>query len=160
MPPRCVRPRHHGWPRSPVARRVPALDEWIMASRQRALLRVLGIVGEGVGEGWAEYRIEPTDASSDGRGSVSSFATTIAVDMGVLVAATTDLDTDIEENNGTAELNMTFVERPVGPLLVRCEVVSAATFMRVVLATVRDERGVVIAHGRGTYAVRPRRVAS
>lgn len=142
-----------------MPRRVPDLQEWIEASERRALLRVLGIVGVNVGEGFAEYRITPTPASEDGRGSVASFATTIAADMGVLVAASTSLDTDIEENNGTAELNMTFVERPVGELIVRCEVASGSTYMRVVLATARDERGVVIAHGRGTYAVRPKPVA-
>jgi acyl-coenzyme A thioesterase PaaI-like protein len=123
-------------------------------SERRALLRVLGIRGHAIGEGWAEYRIEATPASSDGRGSVASFATTIAADMGVLNAATTTIDTDVEENNGTAELNMTFVEPPQGALLVRCEVGSVAPLMRVVLATVTDERGTLTAHGRGTYAVR------
>ena len=53
---------------------------------------------------------------------------------------------------------MTFVERPVGPLLVRCEVASGSPYMRVVLATARDDRGVLVAHGRGTFAVRPKRV--
>ncbi len=143
-----------------MPRRIPELDEWIAASERRALLRVLGIVGIGVGEGYAEYRVSPTPASGDGRGSVASFATTIAADMGVLVAASTSLDTDVEENNGTAELNMTFVEPPQGELLVRCEVASGSPFTRIVLATVRDERGCVIAHGRGTFAVRPKPAAS
>jgi acyl-coenzyme A thioesterase PaaI-like protein len=139
-----------------VPRRVPNLREWIAASEQRALLKVLGVHGRGVGEGWAEYTVEPSAASTDGRGSVSSFAATIAADMGVLVAATTTIDTDIEENNGTAELSMTHVQQPAGPLLVRCEVASEAPYMRVVLITVRDERGVTTAHGRGTFAVRPK----
>jgi acyl-coenzyme A thioesterase PaaI-like protein len=140
-----------------VPRRIPEREEWIAASERGALLRVLGIVGVDVGEGWAEYRITPTAASTDGRGSVASFATTIAADMGVLVAATTSLDTDIEENNGTAELNMTFVGQPEGELRVRCEVASGSPFMRVVLATAHDARGVLTAHGRGTFAVRPKR---
>lgn len=137
-----------------MPRRVPDRAEWVTASQQRPLLRVLGIVGHDVGEGWCDYRVTPTAASGDGRGSVASFATTIAADMGVLVAATSTLDTDFEENNGTAELNMTFVAPPEGALLVHCEVASAAPQMRVILATVRDERGVITAHGRGTYAVR------
>ncbi len=143
-----------------MPRRIPDLETWIAASKERALLRVLGIVGVDVGAGFAEYRITPTPASEDGRGSVASFATTIAADMGVLVAASTSLDSDIEENNGTAELNMTFVEQAVGPLLVRCEVASGSPFTRIVLATARDERDRVIAHGRGTFAVRPKRVAT
>ena len=143
-----------------MPRRIPDLEAWVAASKERALLRVLGIVGCAVGEGFAEYRITPTAASSDGRRSVASFATTIAADMGVLAAATTTLDTDLEENNGTAELSMTFVGRPVGAVTVRCEVASAGPQMRVVLATARDERGSVVAHGRGTYAVRQRRVAT
>jgi acyl-coenzyme A thioesterase PaaI-like protein len=137
-----------------MPRRVPDVEEWIAASERRELLRVLGIRGHGVGPGWAEYTIVPTAASTDGRGSASSFAATIAADMGVLVAATTTLDTDLEENNGTAELSMTQVQPPAGSLLVRCEVASEAPYMRVVLVTVRDERGEVTAHGRGTYAVR------
>jgi acyl-coenzyme A thioesterase PaaI-like protein len=141
-----------------MPRRIPNIDEWIEASERRELLRVLGIRGKGVGEGWAEYTVTPTAAPMDGRGSASSFAATIAGDMGVLVAATTTIDTDIEENNGTAELSMTHVEPPVGSLLVRCEVASEAPYMRVVLVTVRDERGVVTAHGRGTFAVRPKQV--
>jgi acyl-coenzyme A thioesterase PaaI-like protein len=139
-----------------VPRRIPDVDDWIEASDRRALLKVLGVHGRGVGEGWAEYTVTPTAASTDGRGSVSSFAATIAADMGVLVAATTTIDTDIEENNGTAELSMTHVEQPSGPLLVRCEVASEAPYMRVVLVTVRDDRGVTTAHGRGTFAVRPK----
>jgi acyl-coenzyme A thioesterase PaaI-like protein len=139
-----------------VPRRVPEAEEWVAASTQRELLRVLGVRGRAIGEGWAEYTVAPTAASMDGRGSVSSFAATIAADMGVLAAATTTLDTDIEENNGTAELSMTHVEQPAGSLLVRCEVASEAPYMRVVLITVRDERGVTTSHGRGTYAVRPK----
>ncbi|MSP21908.1 MAG: hypothetical protein EXR66_02635 [Dehalococcoidia bacterium] len=139
-----------------MPRRVPNVDEWIAGSEKRALLLVFGVRGRGIGEGWVEYTVAPTAASRDGRGSVSSFATTIAADMGVLVAATTTIDTAIEENNGTAELSMTHVEQPSGALLVRCEVAGEAPYMRVVLVTVRDERGVTTAHGRGTYAVRPK----
>ena len=141
-----------------MPRRVPNIDEWIEASQRRALLRVLGVRGSGIGEGWAEYTVVPTEASTDGRGSVSSFAATIAADMGVLAAATTTLDTAIEENNGTAELSLTHVLPPTGALLVRCEVAGAGPYMRVVQMTVRDERGVVTAHGRATYAVRPKRL--
>lgn len=138
-----------------MPRRVPDAEEWIAAAERRELLRALGIHGHAIGEGWAEYRVEATPASSDGRGSVASFAATVAADMGVLAAATTTVDTDIEENSGTAELNMTYVEQPSGALLVRCEVASVAPRLRVVLATVTDEQGTVTAHGRGTYAVRP-----
>lgn len=137
-----------------MPRRVPDLDEWIAASRERALLRVLGIVGHDLGEGWCEYRIAVTPASSDGRGSVSSFATTVAADMGVLVAATSTVDTDFEENSGTAELNMTYIEPSEGELVVRSEVAAVARTMRIVVVSVRDARGVLVASGRGTYAVR------
>jgi acyl-coenzyme A thioesterase PaaI-like protein len=141
---------------SGVPRRTPNAEEWIAASEGRALLRVLGIRGHAIGAGWAEYRVDATPASTDGRGSIASFATTVAADMGVLAAATTTVDTDIEENSGTAELNMTYISQPVGPLLVRSEVASEAPAMRVVLVTVTDGRGTVTAHGRGTYAVRPK----
>jgi acyl-coenzyme A thioesterase PaaI-like protein len=137
-----------------VPRQIPDLDAWIAASEQRPLLRVLGIHAHGIGEGWAEYRVMPTPASEDGRGSVASFATTVAADMGVLVAATTTVDTDVEENSGTAELNMTYVNAPVGAVLVHCEVATEAPRSRVVIATVTDDNGTVIGHGRGTYAVR------
>lgn len=143
-----------------MPRRIPAVEEWIEASERRPLLRVLGIRGRGIGEGWAEYTVAPTTASTDGRGSVSSFAATIAADMGVLVSATTTIDTDIEENNGTAELSMTHVEPSAGALIVRCEVASEAPYMRVVLVTIRDERGVTTAHGRGTFAVRPKQTSA
>lgn len=145
---------------SGVPRRTPNAEEWIAATEGRALLRVLGIRGHAIGAGWAEYRVDATPASMDGRGSIASFATTVAADMGVLAAATTTVDTDIEENSGTAELNMTYLGQPVGPLLVRSEVASEAPAMRVVLVTVTDERGTITAHGRGTYAVRPRSSAT
>ncbi|MCC6238584.1 MAG: PaaI family thioesterase [Dehalococcoidia bacterium] len=130
------------------------------ASKERALLRVLGIVAHDLGEGWCEYRIAATPASSDGRGSVSSFATIVAADMGVLVAATSTVDTDIEENSGTAELNMTYIEQPEGDLVVRAEVAGVARTMRVVIVNVRDARGVLVAEGRGTYAVRQKSQAA
>ena len=143
-----------------MPRRIPDLNEWMAASKDRALLSVLGIVGHDLGEGWCEYRISPTPASSDGRGSVSSFATTVAADMGVLVAATSTVDTDFEENSGTAELNMTYIEPPEGDLVVRSEVAAVARTMRIVLVSVRDSRGVLVAQGRGTYAIRQKSRAS
>ena len=133
---------------------IPDLREWIAESEQRPLMRALGIRGKGLGEGWSEHTVTSTPASTDGRGSVSPFAATVAADIGAVVAASTTVQAGLEEGNGTAELSLTQVEPPRGDLLVRCEVASRTPYIRVVLITVHDERGVTTAYGRCTFAVR------
>jgi len=127
---------------------------WMRQGERRPLYRALGIRPDDIGNGYAQFVVEPTDASADGRGSVLSFAATTAADQCVLDATITTLDRDREETNGTAELNLTYLEAPSGVLTVRGEVVGRARNLSVVDLTIRSGSGGVIAFGRGSYAVR------
>jgi len=121
---------------------------------QRALYRALGIRPDDIGEGYAQFVVEPAEASADGRGSALSFAATTAADQCILDATVTTLDFDREETNGTAEMNLTYLDTPSGVLTVRGEVVGRAPQLSIVDLTVRNGAGAIIAFGRGSYAVR------
>ncbi|MEZ4502074.1 MAG: PaaI family thioesterase [Dehalococcoidia bacterium] len=127
---------------------------WMRQGERRPLYRALGIRPDDIGEGYAQFIVEPTDASADGRGSVLSFAATTAADQCILDATVTTLDREREETNGTAEMNLTYLETPSGVLTVRGEVAGRGRNLSIVDLTVRNGSGVVIAFGRGSYAVR------
>jgi acyl-coenzyme A thioesterase PaaI-like protein len=133
----------------------PDRELWIRRGEQRPLYRALGIRPDDIGDGYAQFVVQPTGASADGRGSVLSFAATTAADQCILDATVTTLDLEHEETNGTAEMNLTYLEGPSGVLTVRGEVVARARNLSVVDLTVRNGTGAVIAFGRGSYAVRP-----
>lgn len=137
----------------------PDRDQWLRESEQRPLYVALGIRRDDIGDGFAQYVIDPTTASTDGHGSVLSFAATTAADLCVLDATVTTLDHDREVTNGTAEMNLTYIEAPVGTVTVRGEVATRAPNLSIVDLTVRNGNGTVIAHGRGSYALGQREAA-
>ena len=135
-------------------------EAWIAATNNRPLTRALGITGHDYGAGYVEQRIVPTPVSDDGRGSVLSFAITVSADLCVLGAVITTLDEAVEETNGTAALSMNYVDAPRSAVLVRGEVVHHGRNLRLIEITATDEGGRVVARGRGSYAVRQKRVVA
>lgn len=135
-------------------------DAWIAATNERPLSHALGITGDDFGAGHVQQRVAPARASDDGRGSVLTFAITVAADLCVLGAVITTLDEATEETNGTAALAMTYLEASRGGVLVRGEVVHHGRNLRLVEITVTDEDERLVARGRGTYAVRQKRAVA
>lgn len=138
---------------------LPPREQWIAAAGSRRLGSALGIRPDDIGEGFAQYVVEPVAANVDANGVVRSFALTVAADLAVVDAVSTTLNHDREEMNGTAELNITHVDAPSGPVTVRGSVLHAASHLRMVDIELRAEDGRLLAKGRGSYAVRPRRAA-
>lgn len=129
------------------------------------LHRLLGIRADQRGDGFVQYRVVPAPGSAAGadglpraaagdRG-VSTFAITTAVDIAVVDAVGTVIDRRAVTMNGTAELNLTYVDAPHGEATVRATVLHCGARVAAVEARVTDARGITIAFGRGTYSLRP-----
>lgn len=129
------------------------------------LHRLLGIRADQRGAGFVQYRIVPApgstagadgslraDAGADG---VSTFAITTAVDIAVVDAVSTAIDRRATTMNGTAELNLTYIDAPRGAATVRATVLHCGDRVATVEARVTDSRGITVAFGRGTYSLRP-----
>ena len=130
------------------------------------LHRLLGIRADQRGAGFVQYRIVAAPGSAghaDGalraalgdEAPVSTFAITTAVDIAVVEAVGTMIDRRAVSMNGTAELNLTYVDAPRGEAIVRATVLHCADRVAAVEARVTDARGATIAFGRGTYSLRP-----
>jgi acyl-coenzyme A thioesterase PaaI-like protein len=136
-------------------------ERWREHGNARPLSRLLGIRAEESGEGYTLYRVVPSDGNSDGLdGSepgtgVSTFAIVTAVDIALVQAVSTTIDSARETMNGTAELNVTFVAQPRGAVTIRSDVVHRDQRLRVALVDVVDEDGRRVAYCRSTYSVRP-----
>ena len=130
------------------------------------LHRLLGIRADQRGDGFVQYRVVPAPGSAgradgavraatdDGPG-VSTFAITTAVDIAVVDAVGTVINRRTVSMNGTAELNLTYVDAPHGEATVRATVLHCGERVAAVEARVTDARGTTIAFGRGTYSLRP-----
>lgn len=135
------------------------------------LHRLLGIRSDERGAGFVQYRVVPAPGSeghadgtlraavmsgdAEGEAGVSTFAITTAVDIAVVDAVSTVIDRRRVSMNGTAELNLTYVDVPRGEARVRATVLHCAERVAAIEARVTDARGMVIAFGRGTYSLRP-----
>ena len=134
---------------------VPPREQWARSSDSRPLSGALGLHAEDIGEGWARFRVDAVEASADGDGSVHSFAITVAADLCLLAAASTTIDREREDLNGTAEMNLTYVRSPRSGALVTGRVLHRAPHLAIVDLEVRERSGELVAKGRGSYSVRP-----
>ena len=62
--------------------------------------------------------------------------------------------------NGTAELNLTYVDAPQGPVSVRGTVIHRAGQLALVDVELRNAAGGLVAKGRGSYAIRQKRAGA
>ena len=144
----------------------PDIERWRRATQSRPLNRLLGMEAGERGEGFTQYRVVPVEANSDGLdgaepgAGVSTFAITTAVDIALVEAVSSTVDSARQAMNGTAELNLTFVAHPRGAVTLRAEVVYRGPAIRVATVDVTDEDGRRVAFCRSTYAVRPVRPSS
>lgn len=134
---------------------VPPREPWVTAFDGRPLHRALGIRARDIDAGAMELVVDP--ARVDAGASTPTVALTIAADLVVVGAASTSLDPAREEMNGTAELNLTYVETPQGPVSVRGTVIHRAGQLALVDIELRDAAGGLVAKGRGSYAIRQKR---
>lgn len=132
----------------------PPRDPWVRQWASQPLNRALGILGDDVGEGYVRFRIEP---AADG--AVDGLAITTAADLCVVAAAGTVADPQREEMNGTAEMNLTYAAPPRGAVTVSGRVLHHASHLAIVELEALDQDGALVAKGRGSYALRPRRGA-
>ncbi len=107
-----------------------------------------------VDRGRAVVRLPVTPATAGGaQGGVHGGVIATLVDM-TLVTATITLLRRGEEPRGTAELNVSFLRPAVGAeLIATCEMLKKGRSLAVGDVEVRNDRDVLVAKGRGTYAV-------
>ena len=107
-----------------------------------------------VDRGRAVVRLRPTPETAGGaQGGVPGGVLATLVDM-ALVTATMTLMRRGEEPRGTAELNVSFLRPAVGvELIATCEMLKKGRSLAVGDVEVRNDRDVLVAKGRGTYAV-------
>ncbi len=134
---------------------VPPRERWAAAFDDRPLHRALGIRARDIDAGAMELVVDSSEVGAGG--SVLTWALTVAADLVVVGAASTSLDPAREEMNGTAELNLTYVETPQGPVSVRGTVIHRAGQLALVDIELRDTAGGLVAKGRGSYAIRQKR---
>ena len=109
-----------------------------------------------VDRGRAVVRLEVTEETAGGaRGGVHGGVIASLVDM-ALVTATATMIRLGEGMRGTAELNVSYLRPAVGAeMIARCEILKKGRSLAVGDVEVRNERGLLVAKGRGTYAVGP-----
>jgi acyl-coenzyme A thioesterase PaaI-like protein len=150
---------------------MPGVEEWRRRNDAHPLHRALGVRADEIGEGFTQYRVTVTPASAGGldgpatvgsadetagaQARVSTFAITTAADLALVSAVSTTVTRTRDTMNGTAELNLTYVRLPEGEALVRATVLHRGRTEAVIDIRVTDERGEVVAYGRGTYSIRP-----
>ena len=138
---------------------VPPREQWAAAFDGQPLHRALGIRARDIDAGTMELVVEPSEvnARASGFDAVFGFALTVAADLALVGAAGASVDPAREEMNGTAELNLTYVYAPRGPVSVRGTVIHRASQLALVDIELRDAAGGLVAKGRGSYAIRQRR---
>ena len=141
---------------------VPPRERWAAAFDGRPLHRALGIRARHIEAGAMELIVEPSEvnAGTSEFDAAFGFALTVAADLALVGAASTSVDPAREEMNGTAELNLTYVETPRGPVSVRGTVIHHAGQLVLVDIELRDAAGGLVGKGRGSYAIRQNRAGA
>ena len=109
----------------------------------------LGIQRLEAANGTARYRVKSLTEYSHCR----TLAITTAVDLALVRAASTEINHETEEMNGTVEYNISYFKTPVGETLVTAKVSGRGANIAVVEVSVSDAHQTVFGLGRGTYSV-------
>ena len=75
------------------------------------------------------------------------------MDLALVRAASTAIDHDTEEMNGTVEYNISYFKNPVGEAIVTANVSGRGANIAVVEVSITDANQTLFALGRGTYSV-------
>ena len=109
----------------------------------------LGIQRLEAANGMARYRVKSLTEYSHCR----TLAITTAVDLALVRAASTAINHETEEMNGTVEYNISYFKTPVGEAIVTANVSGRGANIAVVEVSISDARQTVFGLGRGTYSV-------
>ena len=109
----------------------------------------LGIERLEATNGMARYRVEELAKDSH----CQTLAITTAVDLALVRAASTAIDHDTEEMNGTVEYNISYFKNAVGEAIVTANVSGRGANIAVVEVSITDANQTLFALGRGTYSV-------
>ena len=109
----------------------------------------LGIQRLEAANGTARYRVKSLAEYSHS----GTFAITTAVDLALVRAASTAINHETEEMNGTVEYNISYFKSPVGETLVTANVSGRGANIAIVEVSISDARQTVFGLGRGTYSV-------
>ena len=109
----------------------------------------LGIERLEAANGMARYRVDELTKYSH----CQTLAITTAVDLALVRAASTAIDHDTEEMNGTVEYNISYFKNPVGEAIVTANVSGRGANIAVVEVSITDANQTLFALGRGTYSV-------
>ncbi|HIE84855.1 MAG TPA: hypothetical protein EYQ00_13890 [Dehalococcoidia bacterium] len=109
----------------------------------------LGILRLEATNGMARYRVKSLTEYSHCR----TLAITTAVDLALVRAASTAINHETEEMNGTVEYNISYFKTPVGEAIVTAKVSGRGENIAVVEVSISDAHQTVFGLGRGTYSV-------
>jgi acyl-coenzyme A thioesterase PaaI-like protein len=75
------------------------------------------------------------------------------VDLALVRAASTSINHETEEMNGTVEYNVSYFKTPIGESIVTANVSGRGAHIAVVEVSISDTNQTVFGLGRGTYSV-------
>ena len=109
----------------------------------------LGIERLEATNGMARYRVKSLNEYS----RCQTLAITTAVDLALVRAASTSINHETEEMNGTVEYNVSYFKTPIGESIVTANVSGRGAYIAVVEVSISDTNQTVFGLGRGTYSV-------
>ena len=109
----------------------------------------LGIERLEAGAGMARYLVKSLTEYS----RCQTLAITTAVDLALVRAASTSINHETEEMNGTVEYNVSYFKTPRGESIVTANVSGRGAHIAVVEVSISDTNQTVFGLGRGTYSV-------
>jgi acyl-coenzyme A thioesterase PaaI-like protein len=109
----------------------------------------LGIERLEAASGMARYRVKSLNEYS----RCQTLAITTAVDLALVRAASTSINHETEEMNGTVEYNVSYFKTPIGESIVTANVSGRGAYIAVVEVSISDTNQTVFGLGRGTYSV-------
>jgi acyl-coenzyme A thioesterase PaaI-like protein len=109
----------------------------------------LGIERLEAATGMARYRVKSLNEYS----RCQTLAITTAVDLALVRAASTSINHETEEMNGTVEYNVSYFKTPIGESIVTANVSGRGAHIAVVEVSISDTNQTVFGLGRGTYSV-------
>ena len=109
----------------------------------------LGIERLDAANGIARYRVKALTEYSHSQ----TLAITTAVDLALVRAASTAINHQTEEMNGTVEYNISYFKTPVGDAIVTANVSGRGANIAIVEVSIADANQTLFGLGRGTYSV-------
>ena len=135
---------------------IPDMDAW-RARWERPERKRLGVRGERVEDGVVVLKVDLRYGDErEGDRLFAAAAVTHAVDSAAAGAVNSHLDDDLQQQNGTASLNIHFLAPLSGVITVESRLLSWGSHEAVVEVVAHDEQGTLVLKALTGYSIRPR----